>query len=393
MTQFTLQCDTKVVFGQGVRGLGREASALGGRVLVCYGGGSVARNGILGAVLGELKEAGVSAIEFPGIEPNPRHTTVNRGAALCRREGIEAVIAVGGGSVIDCAKLIAAAACCEEDAWDLVTRRAPIERALPVLTVLTIAATGSEMDAGAVITNWETHEKYGIFDAHLQPHVSFLEPRFTYTVSPFQTACGAADILSHVIDKYYFTLNEKLAFAEGVMETLMRTVVKFAPIAMREPENYEARANLMWAASWALNGFLSPRAGATSCHAMEHELSAYYDIAHGLGLAILMPKWLRYCCDEKRAPQIKQFGVNVFGLDVSASDMVGANAAIEVFESFLYETLGLSRTLSEIGIGEEHFCEMAKNAARGGGIDGFKLLTEEDVMAIYRMCLLPDAPL
>ena len=349
MTQFTHQCGTKIVFGQGVKGLGREAAAFGRRALVCYGGGSAKRNGILGAVCSELAEAGVAALLFEGVEPNPRVTTVERGAALCKKEGVEVVIAIGGGSVMDCAKMIAAATMSEGSVWELVTRRAPIRAALPVLTVVTIAATGSEMDAGAVITNWETHEKYGIFDDRLLPRVSFLEPRFTYTVPPFQTACGAADILSHVFDKYYFTLNEKLAFTDGVMEALMRAVVRFAPVAMREPENYEARANLMWAASWALNGYLSPRGGATSCHAMEHELSAYYDITHGLGLAILMPKWLRYCCDGLRAPQIKQFGVNVFGLEASVSDMDGAFAAIEALERFLYDALGLARTLTEAG--------------------------------------------
>ena len=389
MNDFVFQNTTKIYFGENQLGhLGEELKQYGTRVLLAYGGGSIKTIGLYDKVTEELRRAGLTVFELSGIEPNPRHTTVNKGADICKKEKIDVLLAVGGGSTIDCAKAIAAATFHDGDSWDLVTRKAPVTRALPILTVLTLAATGSEMDSGGVISNVETREKYGLMHPLLLPKVSFLDPANTYTVNAFQTACGSADILSHIFDIAYFTTAEKLDMVDRVMEAVMKTVVDFAPLAIKEPHNYAARANLMWAASWALNGFLQTGAfQAASCHAMEHELSAFYDITHGLGLAILTPRWMEYVLDSATAPQFKKFGVNVFGIDASLSDMEGARRAIDALSDFLFATLGLASTLTEIGIDDANFKVMAEKACRGGVLQGFKPLTPQDVENIFRMCL------
>lgn len=389
MYSFTFQNTTKIYFGENqIDHLSEELKQYGTRVLLTYGGGSVKKIGLYNKIITELEKAGLTVFELPGIEPNPRHTTVNKGAELCRKEKIDVLLAVGGGSTIDCTKVIAAAAFYEGDSWDLVTQKAPVTKALPIFSVLTLSATGSEMDSGAVISNIDTNEKYGLLHPLFQPKVSFLDPTVTYSVNAFQTACGGADILSHIFDVSYFTNSPKMDMIDRVMEEVIKTVVKYAPVAVNEPSNYEARANLMWASSWALNGFLRTGGGqAVSCHAMEHELSAYYDITHGLGLAILTPRWMTYILDETNAPQFKKFGVQVFGVDAALSDMEGAKKAISSLSEFLFETLGLQRTLTEIGIDETHFRAMAKNACGGDVLQGYKPLTPDDVENIFRMCL------
>lgn len=389
MYNFTFQNTTKICFGENqLVHLGEELKHYGTRVLLTYGGGSIKKIGLYDKIMEELKKAGLTVFELSGIEPNPRHTTVNRGAELCKKEKIDVLLAVGGGSTIDCSKVIAAATFYDGNSWDLVTHKAPVTKALPLLTVLTLAATGSEMDAGGVISNMDTNEKYGLMHPLLQPKVSFLDPANTYSVSEFQTACGSADIMAHVFDVFYFTATEKIDMIDRVMEDVIKTVVKYAPIAVKEPENYQARANLMWASTWALNGFLTSGGfQAASCHAMEHELSAFYDITHGLGLAILMPRWMEYILDESTAPQFKKFGVNVFGVDTSLSDMEGAKRAIASLSDFLFKELGLTSTLTEIGIDDANFKTMAKKACGGDVLQGFKHLTPKDVENIFRMCL------
>lgn len=389
MYDFVFQNTTKVYFGENqLSHLGEELKQYGSRVLLTYGGGSIKKTGLYDRVMKELDKAGMAVFELSGIEPNPRHTTVNRGADICKREKIDVLLAVGGGSTIDCTKAIAAAAFYDSDSWDLVIRKAPVTNALPLLAVLTLAATGSEMDAGGVISNVDTNEKLGLMHPLLRPRVSFLDPTNTFTVNAFQTACGSADILSHIFDVAYFTNAEKLDMIDRITEEVIKTVVTYAPIAVKEPENYKARANLMWAASWALNDFL--QAGnfvIPSCHAMEHELSAFYDITHGLGLAILTPRWMEYILDESTAPQFKKFGINVFGIEPSLSDNEGAKRAIEALSNFLFKELGLRSTLSEIGIDDAHFKTMAVKACHGSVIPGFKPLNPQDVENIYRMCL------
>lgn len=389
MNNFIYDIQTKVYFGENQinSNLGNELKKYGKKVLLTYGGGSIKKNGLYDKVVSEIKNAGMELYELSGIDPNPRVTSVREGAEICKKENIDVLLAVGGGSVIDCTKFIGAATFYDNDPWDISCGKVKVEKCLPIITVLTLAATGSEMNSGGVISNLETNEKLGFGAYAMKPKASFLDPTNTYTVSKYQTACGSADILSHIFE-VYFNMNADLYMLDTVMEGLMKTVIKYAPVALKEPNNYEARANLMWASSWAINGYINGgKQQAWTCHPIEHELSAYYDITHGLGLAILTPRWMKYVLDEKTAERFYKFGVNVFDIDKNLSPMEVANKSIELLEQFLYNTLGLSRTLTELNIDDSKFSIMAKKACGDNVIKGFKELNKDDIEKILRMCL------
>lgn len=390
MTQFTYSIPTKIIFGPDKLGkLGKELSKFGKKVLMVYGGGSIKKNGIYDKAAASIKEAGLELFELSGVDPNPKVTSVNAGAEICRKEGIDVILAVGGGSVIDCSKGISAAAAYDGDAWDLVIGKAKIGKCLPIVTILTLAATGSEMDSVGVISNAETEQKLVIGAPALRPAVSFLDPTLTFSVSAYQTACGSADILSHIMEDYFVDENGSMYMLDRFKEGMMKTVIKYAPIAIAEPDNYEARANLMWTSSWAINGFSG---GLTNCewtnHMIEHELSAIYDITHGLGLAIVTPRWMRYVLDETTAPKFYDFAVNVFGVDPSLPQMEAAMKGIECLEDFLFNKLGLKSTLTEIGIDDKNIDVMAKKACNGKEtLNGWKVLTPAQIAEILRACL------
>ena len=388
MNSFVYDIPVKVYFGENqLCHLGAELSRYGKRVLLTYGGGSIKKIGLYDAVMDEMKKAGLEVFELSGIEPNPRIDRVRRGAQICKDEKIDVLLAAGGGSTIDATKWMAAGACVDFDPWEFFSRWAPVEKALPIVTVLTLSATGSEMDAGGVISNPETKDKIGRMASPLLPKVSFLDPSNTYTVSSYQTACGAADMMSHIIE-VYFNMNQDLFMLDCFMEGMMKTIVRYTPIAMKDPTNYEARANLMWTSSWAINGFVNGgKQQAWSCHPMEHELSAIYDITHGLGLAILTPRWLEYCLDETTVAKYVQFGVNVFGIDANQEPMAIAKQGIEKLSEFLFDVLGLKRTFTEVGIRAEDFPIMARKACGGGVLQGFKPLAQSDIEEIFKMCL------
>lgn len=388
MNSFIYDIPVKVYFGENqLQHLGKELSKFGKRVLLTYGGGSIKKTGLYDTVISEIEKNGLEVFELSGIEPNPRIESVRKGVRICKDEKIDVLLAVGGGSTLDATKFMAAGACVEHDPWDFLSEKwTPIEKTLPVITVLTLAATGSEMDAGGVISNPETQDKIGRLAPPMLPKVSFLDPTLTYTVSPYQTACGAADMMSHIME-VYFNMEQDLYMLDCFMEGMMRTIIKYTPIAMREPENYEARANLMWTSSWAINGFVNGgKRQAWSCHPMEHELSAIYDITHGLGLAILTPRWMEYCLDESTVSKYVQFGVNVFGIDERQEPMVIARQSIEKLSEFLFGTLGLKRTFTEVGIRAEDFPVMARKACGNGVLPGFKPLAQEDIERIFEMC-------
>lgn len=388
MNNFVYNIPTKVYFGENQLGnLAKELLKFGRRVLMTYGGGSIKRIGLYDRVVSELQAAGIELYELSGIEPNPRIESVRKGAEMCKEHNIDVLLAVGGGSTLDATKFMAAGACVDHDPWEFFGANAkPIERALPIVTILTLAATGSEMDSGGVISNLATGDKLGRLAPALQPRVSFLDPTLTYSVSKFQTACGAADMMSHIIE-VYFNTQKDLFMLDCFMEGMLKTIVKYAPIALREPDNYEARANLMWTSSWAINGFINGgKRKAWSCHPMEHELSAVYDITHGLGLAILTPRWMEYCLDDTNVDKYVQYGVNVFGIDASQDKMTIARESIRRTEEFLFDTLGLERTFGAVGIKREDYAMMAQKACRYGDIQGFKTLTPEDVVRIFEMC-------
>ena len=389
MNNFIYDIPVKVYFGENQLGhLGEALGQFGKRVLLTYGGGSIKKIGLYDRVMEELRKGGFEVVELSGIEPNPRIDSVRRGAQLCKDHHIDVILAVGGGSTIDASKFMAAGACVDHDPWlFLDSHWAPIEKALPIVTILTLAATGSEMDCGGVISNPETSDKIGRMEAPMLPKVSFLDPTLTYTVSPYQTACGAVDMMSHIME-VYFNMNQDLFLLDSCMESMLKTVLKYAPIAMAEPDNYEARANLMWTSSWAINGFIDGgKRQAWSCHPMEHELSAIYDITHGLGLAILTPRWLEYCLDETTVSKYVQFGTNVFGIDASLPSMDIAQESIRRLSDFFFKTLGLKSTFTEVGIKKSDFAIMAKKSCSDGVLAGFKPLKQTDIERIFEMCL------
>jgi len=388
MNNFIYDIPTKVYFGENqLEYLGEELNKYGKKVLLTYGGGSIKKSGLYDKIVAEIKNAGLELFELNGIDPNPRVSSVNAGADICKKEDIDVLLAVGGGSVLDCTKYIGVATYYDGNAWDILLGKTPVEKCLPIITVLTLAATGSEMDSGGVISNPETKDKIGLMFPPMQPKVSFLDPTNTFTVSKFQTASGAADMLNHIME-VYFNMDQDLYMLDCVMEGLMKTIIKYAPIALSEPDNYEARANLMWTSSWAINGYINGGKRQTwSCHPMEHELSAIYDITHGLGLAILTPHWMEYTLDETTASKFYQFGTNVFGIDAGMKHMEVAKKSIELVKKFLFNTLGLKSTFTEIGIDESNFAVMAKKACMGGVLPGFKPLNQQDIENIFKKCL------
>lgn len=387
MNNFIYDIPVRVYFGENqLCHLGEELSKYGKRVLLTYGGGSIKKSGLYDAVTEEIKNAGLELYELSGIAPNPRIDSVRDGVRMCKEHHIDVLLAVGGGSTLDATKWMAAGACVEHDPWDFFSKWAPVEKALPVVTILTLAATGSEMDSGGVISNPETQDKIGRLADPLLPKASFLDPTLTYSVSPYQTACGAADMMSHIME-VYFNMEPDLYMLDCFMEGMMKTIIKYAPVAMQEPDNYEARANLMWTSSWAINGFVNGgKQQAWSCHPMEHELSAIYDITHGLGLAILTPRWMEYCLDETTVSKYVQFGVNVFGIDANQEPMDIAKQSIEKLSAFFFDTLGLDNTFTKVGIEEKDFPVMAKKACGDGVLPGFKPLAQQDIEKIFAMC-------
>ena len=387
MKNFTYSIPTVVHFGEGqIKKLGGEIAARASRVLVVYGGGSVKRNGVFDAAIAQLKSRGIQWAELPGVEPNPRVATVREGVRLCREEGLDGVLALGGGSVIDCAKGVAAGFYYEGDPWDFSAKKLTPERALPIFTVLTMAATGSEMDEIAVISNPETNEKESFSGPCCYPAVSILDPTYTYSVPASQTAAGTADIMSHTFENYFSPI-ETNYLADHLAEAILRSCIQYGPQAIQTPNDYEARANLMWNASWAINGFLKQgKPVAWSVHRMEHELSAFYDITHGVGLAILTPNWMRYVLNEKTEGRFARYGTAVWGLDASLPTRELAQAAIQKTREF-FTSLGLPSTLAELGIGPEYFEEMARKARTGGFDKTFVPLSAEDIVNIYQMSL------
>ncbi|MDF2505864.1 iron-containing alcohol dehydrogenase [Clostridium sp.] len=387
MVNFNYSIPTKVFFGKGqISVLSDEIKKYGSKVLLVYGGGSIKRNGIYDDIINGLKKNSISFWELSGVEPNPRITTVRKGVEICREHKIDIVLAVGGGSSIDCAKVIAAGYYYDGDAWDIVKDSSKISKVLPIASVLTLAATGSEMDIFGVITNMDTNEKIGVGHPDMVPRFSVLDPTYTFSVPSSQTAAGTADIMSHIMESYFSSTKE--AFLQDRMaEAMLKTCINYGKKAMDEPENYEARANLMWTSSLAINGLLSYGKDKNwVVHPMEHELSAYYDITHGVGLAILTPYWMKYILDDSTVDKFVEFGVNVWNIDSSKDKYDIANTAINKTREY-FDLLGISSRLSEVGIKEDKLEEMAKQSVRKGKIGSLKPIDYEDVLNIFKAAL------
>ena len=383
MYNFAFHVPTTIHFGKGQISHLADLAAYGKKVLLCYGGGSIKRNGIYDQATKILSDAGLQIFELSGVEPNPRIQTVRRGVDLCRKESIDMVLAIGGGSTIDCAKVVAAGAKYDGDAWDLVIHPELIKAALPIFSVLTLAATGSEMDAFAVISDMTKNEKWGTAAECLKPTMSVLDPTYTFSVPARQTAAGTADMMSHTFENY-FSMDDGAYVQKRMAEALLKTMIHYGPIALEKPDDYDARANLMWAASHAINGLVGEGCAPAWCvHPMEHELSAFYDITHGEGLAILTPAWMEHVLSEKTEKQFATYGRNVWGL-TGTDDAPVAREAIARTRQFFTETRHMPATLPEVGItDEEHFDVMAQKAADGSK-GSFVPLTKEDIVEIYR---------
>ncbi|KAA9005360.1 iron-containing alcohol dehydrogenase [Paenibacillus spiritus] len=387
MRNFEFYNPTKLIFGKDtLEALKTEVPKYGKKVLLVYGGGSIKRNGLYDRTLSLLSEIGAEVSELAGVEPNPRLSTVHRGVELCREKGIELILAVGGGSVLDCAKAVAVGAKYEGDIWDFVDRKAAPQGALPLGTVLTMAATGSEMNNGSVITNEKTQEKMGWGSVHAYPAFSILDPVNTYSVPRDQTIYGVVDMMSHVLE-HYFHQDANTPVQDGFCEALLRTMMEAGSKLVNDLENYELRETILYCGTMALNGMVSMGfAGDWATHNIEHAVSAVYDIPHGGGLAILFPNWMKHNLDVNPA-RFRQLAVNVFGVDAAGkTDREAGLEGIEALSRF-WTSIGAPSRLADYDIDDSQIGAMADKAVKFGPFGNFSKLQREDVIEIYKMSL------
>ncbi|MDL5039696.1 iron-containing alcohol dehydrogenase [Heyndrickxia coagulans] len=385
MNPFTFYNPTELIFGKGqLEKLNEKIDQLGKRILLVYGGGSIKRSGLYDKLQAIFEKKACHVRELAGVEPNPRLSTVKKGISVIRENELDWILAVGGGSVIDCSKAIAGGALYDGDVWDFYERKAKVEKALPLGTVLTLAATGSEMNKGSVITNWETQQKHGA--SMTFPVFSILDPENTFTVPRNQTVYGISDTLSHVFEQY-FSHTTEIPLQTGFAETIMKTVIENARKVLQNLEDYDARANLMLSSTFALNGLLA--AGVETdwaTHSIEHAVSAVYDIPHGGGLAIIFPNWMKYVYKEN-IPRFKRFAVEVWGVDPEGkTDEETALAGIDAVRAFFNE-IGAPSRLADYNIGDDKLGVVAEKALPFGPIGNFQKLGKEDVREILRMSL------
>ena len=357
MQNFTFYNPTRIIFGKGhISRLGTEASKAGKKALLVYGGGSIMRNGVYRAATASLAAAGMTVTEHPGVKPNPVLSHAREGVKKAKKNGCDIVIAAGGGSVIDEAKAIAAGARYDGDIWDFFTGKAVVKDTLPLFTVLTIPATGSEMNSGCVITNEETKQKFSAAGPALFPRTSILDPEATMTLPERQVAYGAVDALAHIIEGYFTTKDRDVVITDELVHAIARSVINSTERILTNPGDYNARASMMWSATLALNGLQSLGYGGISFanHAIEHSLSALYDIAHGAGLAIVMPAWFKHHLSEDGPGRLEKFGGAVFGVKT-------AGETITTFEKW-FRKIGAPTRLSEADIPAADIPKIAENA-------------------------------
>ncbi len=391
MENFVFYSPTYFVFGKGEENNTAEyVKRFGGsKVLIHYGGGSVVRSGLLDRVKASLSSEGVEFVELGGVKPNPRSGLVYTGIELCRKEKVDFILAVGGGSTIDSAKAIAAGTIYEGDFWDYYQGK-PVTKALPIGTILTIAAAGSEGSPNTVITNEDGMYKRGASGEALRPSFSILNPELTQTLPPYQIACGITDIMAHLLERY-FTNTKEVEVTDRLIEGLLLTMVKEGPRAVKNPDNYDAQSNIMWAGMMAHNNSCGVgRSQDWASHDIEHELSATYDCAHGAGLAAVFPAWMTYNMNHN-VNRFAQLAVRVWGCQMDFENPENtAKAGIERFKRFLH-SIGMPLTFDELGAKEEDIEKMAHTACFGdvrkGTVGNFVKLNETDVTNIYRLML------
>jgi len=387
MDSFTFYNPVKLHFGEdALEKLPREIAQYGKKVLVVYGGGSIKKNGVYNAVIEKLHEADKTIFELSGVEPNPRVETARLGIDICKREGIDLVLAVGGGSVIDCSKLIVAGAKYDGDAWDIVKRKVFVQDALPLGTVLTLAATGSEMNSGSVITNAATEEKLSWGSPAAFPKFSILNPVYTVTVPKDHTVYGIVDMMSHVFEQYFHSTTNTL-ITDEMCEGVLRTVITTAPKLLGDLENIQLRETILLAGTIGLNGFLSIGSrGDWASHNIEHAVSAVYDIPHAGGLAILQPHWMRLSVSVN-PERFAGLATRVFGVDATGkSPEEVAYEGIDRLSSF-WTSLGAPSRFADYDIDDSKFDQIVEHAMQNGPFGNFNKLQEEDVRTILQNSL------
>ena len=387
MQNFDYQTPTRLIFGKGViSALPEVMKPLGQKILLTYGGGSIKKLGLYDKVKELLKEFEI--YELADIQPNPKYNpSVLEGVRICKENEIEAILAVGGGSVLDCSKAIAAGAKYDGDPWDLISYKGKAQAALPIVDILTLAATGSEYDCGGVISRTETNDKIGYMDELLFPVCSILDPVYTFSVSKKQTAAGCADAMNHVMEQYF--TEDTTLLNDGFCESMLKSLMVNAKKCLENPEDYTARAEMMLCCTYGCNGILSLGNSASGwpCHGIEHALSAYYDITHGEGLAIITPRWMKHILNDRTVGRFVKYGVNVFGIDSSLGQYEIADKAIEETYRF-FESIGIPMHLREVGIDESRLSEMAHHVAVNEGLENaYAPLFESDILDILKASL------
>jgi alcohol dehydrogenase YqhD (iron-dependent ADH family) len=387
MQNFDYHTPTRLIFGKDViKELPEVMNQFGKKILLTYGGGSIKKIGLYDKVKELLKDFDI--YELSGIQPNPKYDpSVLDGVKMCKENDVDVILAVGGGSVLDCSKAIAAGAKYDGDPWDLISYQVKAKDALPIVDIITLAATGSEYDAGGVISRTETNDKIGYVDPLLFPAVSFLDPTYTFTVSKKQTAAGCADAMNHIMEQYF--CEDSTLLNDGFMEAGLKSLMINTKKCLDNPEDYNARAEMMLTCTYGCNGIysLGNSQSGWPLHGMEHALSAYYDITHGEGLAIITPRWMKHVLSEKTVDRFVKYGVNVFNIDSSLDKMDIANKAIEETYKF-FESINIPMHLREVGIDESRIDEMAHHVAINEGLDeAWVPLQEKDISDIFRASL------
>jgi len=388
MKNFEYCNKTKIIFGKDTENqVGSETAKYAKKILLHHSGGSTVRSGLIDRVKKSLKEAGVEWTEFTGVLPNPRLSLVREGINIVKKENLELVLAVGGGSAVDSAKAIAVGAVNEGDIWDFFERKRTAEKALPIGTIVTIPAAGSESSISCVITNDEGPWKRGINFQCIRPAFSILNPELTYTLPPYQTACGVTDMMAHIMERY-FTKEPHVELTDELCEGALRTIIRNArKIFSGGENNYDARAEIMWAGTIAHNGFLDTgRAGDWASHALEHELSALFDIAHGAGLAIVFPAWMRFNIKEDTL-RFARFAAKVWGVDGAFYDFEqAAMEGIIRMENF-FRSIGMPARFADANLDTSRIPEMAKRVVHFGAVGNYRKLDEKDAEAVYRLAV------
>ncbi len=365
MDNFAYHNPTKILFGRGMETeVGAEVARTSRRILLHFGGGSIRASGLYDRVVASLKRAGVEWVELGGVKPNPRLGLVHEGVKLCREQKLDFVLAVGGGSAIDSAKAIAMGAANDGEVWDYFVGKRELTRALPVATILTIPAAGSESSTASVVTNEDGWIKRGFNSELLYPKFSVLNPELAFTLPKFQVACGSADIMSHLMERY-FTNTRNVGFIDRMLEATMKTVIAQAPKVLAAPTDYDAWSELMWAGTIAHNNLLNTgRVGDWGSHDIEHEISGIYDVAHGAGLAVVFPAWMKHVLDHD-LDRFVQWSVRVWNVELDIFDrQATARAGVARLEAF-FHSIGLGTTLASLGVGVDRIDEMARKATDG----------------------------